>query len=73
MRTFLHVLSAIALTLVLSCDGDDGPDTSTTSSEQMCQSSHECINDVCTCTTPGMEDEECTDDEECEMECQVCE
>ncbi|MCA9704298.1 MAG: hypothetical protein KDK70_00415 [Myxococcales bacterium] len=44
----------------------------TSSSMETCMSSHECINDVCTCTTPGMEDMACTDDTACEDECEVC-
>jgi|GEM_PF-2089554 len=44
----------------------------TSSSEETCQSSHACINDVCTCQTPGLEDMECTDDEACEEECEIC-
>ena len=50
--------------------GDDGVMTS--SSMEECNSSHECINDVCECTTPGKEEQACTDDEMCVDECEVC-
>ena len=44
----------------------------TSSSEETCQTSHVCINDVCTCQTPGLEDAACTDDEACVDECEIC-
>ena len=44
----------------------------TSSSEESCQTSHICINDVCTCQTPGLEDEECADEESCVDDCEVC-
>ena len=54
-------------------DGDDGADdVMETGSMETCMSSHECINDACTCTTPGKEDQACTDDTKCEDECEVC-
>ena len=43
-----------------------------TGSEEVCMSSRECINDVCTCTTTGKEDQACIDDMKCEDECEVC-
>jgi hypothetical protein len=46
--------------------------TTSTMTEEECMSSHECINDVCECTTPGLEDMSCTDDEACEEECEIC-
>lgn len=45
----------------------------TSSSEEVCMSSHQCINDACTCQTPGLEDMPCTDDDACEEECEICE
>ena len=62
-----------------SMDSNDSMDATdpmmmseTSSSMEECNSSHECINDVCECTTPGMEGEACTDDEACVDECEVC-
>lgn len=59
-----------------SANGTEGSGNSgnsqTSSSEEVCQSSHECINDVCTCQTPSLEDMPCTDDEACEEECEIC-
>ncbi|MBL4688235.1 MAG: hypothetical protein JKY37_26850 [Nannocystaceae bacterium] len=56
-------------------DGDDGDDADDGADESMesCVSNHECINDVCTCTTPGKEDEACSDTDLCVDECEVCE
>ena len=51
---------------------DGGDEANTSSSMEVCESIHECLNDVCTCQTPGMEDEPCTDDMACEDECEVC-
>lgn len=44
----------------------------TSSSMETCQTVHECINDACTCQTPGLEDMECTDDDACVEECEIC-
>lgn len=44
----------------------------TSSSEETCMTSHSCLNDVCVCETPGLEDMPCTDDEMCVDECEVC-
>jgi hypothetical protein len=46
--------------------------TSTTSTEETCMSNHVCVNGACTCQTPGLEDQPCTDDMACEDECEVC-
>ena len=52
---------------------DSGNDSGmTSSSEETCQSNHACINDACTCQTPGLEDMPCTDDEACVEECEIC-
>ena len=51
--------------------GDDGAEV-TSSSMQTCDSSHQCINDVCECTTEGLEGTSCTDDDACVDECEVC-
>ena len=52
---------------------DDGADgAATSSSMETCDSMHQCINDVCECTTPGKEEQACTDDVACEAECEVC-
>ena len=85
----LHNLSSWMLSLALfmplaACDDeDDGGDSAgdsanssngmTSSSEEVCQSSHQCINDVCTCQTPGLVDMPCTDEDACEEECEICE
>ncbi len=80
------MLSLALLVPVAACDDDDGGDDSagdsandsgneggmTSSSEEVCQSSHSCINDVCQCDTPTLEGMECTDDDECEDECEIC-
>jgi hypothetical protein len=42
------------------------------STMETCDSSHQCINDVCECTTPSKEGDACTDDESCVDECEVC-
>lgn len=52
-------------------DGGDGAEE-TGSSMQTCESMHSCINDVCTCETPGLEDQSCTDNDACVDECEVC-
>lgn len=52
--------------------GDDSSNSQTSSSEETCVSSHQCINGACTCQTPGLEDQPCTDDEACEEECEIC-
>ena len=51
-----------------------GMDSATSSmmSEEVCMSDHMCLNDVCECTTQGLEGMSCTDDEMCEDECEVC-
>lgn len=81
------MLSLALLVPVAACDDDDGGDDSagdsandsgnegggmTSSSEETCQSSHQCINDVCECQTPTLEGMECTDDDECVDECEIC-
>lgn len=55
-------------------DGADGADDApaTSMSMETCDSTHECINDVCTCTTPGKEDQSCTNTDACVDECEVC-
>jgi hypothetical protein len=55
-------------------DGADGADDApaTSMSMETCDSSHACVNDVCECTTPGKEEQPCTDDVACEDECEVC-
>ncbi len=37
-----------------------------------CHSDHHCVNDVCTCDTPGKEMTPCDDEMACEMQCEVC-
>lgn len=82
------MLSLALLVPVAACGDDDGGDDSagdsanntqggegggmTSSSEESCQTSHICINDVCTCQTPGLVDEECADEESCVDDCEVC-
>lgn len=50
----------------------DGNGGSTGTGSQTCDSSHECINDVCTCSTEGKDGTSCTDEDLCETECEVC-
>jgi hypothetical protein len=52
---------------------------SSSSSGQTCDSSFECINDTCQCTTPGAEGTPCCDPEvcgadpaNCDAVCEVC-
>lgn len=80
------MLSLALLVPVAGCDDEDGGDDSagdsandsgneggmTSSSEETCQSLHECINDVCVCQTPTLEDMPCTDNDECVDECEIC-
>lgn len=40
--------------------------------EPVCDSSSECINDVCECTTEGKEGVPCSDPDSCVAECEVC-
>jgi hypothetical protein len=44
----------------------------TSSSQQTCVTNHTCINDACTCDTPGLEGAPCTDDDACVEECEIC-
>lgn len=61
-----------------SADDSGGSDamttaqTQTTSTEETCDSSHQCIGASCMCTTPGLENMSCTDDTACEEECEIC-
>ena len=52
--------------------GDGGGGGQNTSSSETCDSRHECINDACQCTTPGLEGTACTDNDACVDECEVC-
>ena len=52
--------------------GESGSAEVTSSSMQTCESMHSCVNDVCVCETPGLEDQSCTDDDACVDECEVC-
>lgn len=42
------------------------------STSESCESSHDCVNGVCECTTEGKDGESCEEDT-CEEECEVCE
>lgn len=44
----------------------------TSSSMETCDSAHACVNDVCECTTPGLEGMACTNDAACVAECEIC-
>ena len=46
--------------------------SSTSSSMETCVSDHSCIGGACTCQTPGLENQPCTDDTACEDECEIC-
>jgi hypothetical protein len=46
--------------------------SSTSSSMETCVSDHMCIGSSCTCSTPGLENQPCTDDTACEDECEIC-
>jgi len=55
----------------LGC-GDSGTGGSGNgSSQQSCESFHECINGVCECTTESKEGQSCEEDD-CEDDCEVC-
>lgn len=49
-----------------------GSDTNNNNSGQTCRSNHQCINDVCECTTAGKSGDSCTDNDSCPSECEVC-
>lgn len=53
-------------------DDDDDDSSMEDSSMEECNTNHMCINDVCECTTPGKEEQPCTDEEKCVDECEVC-
>ncbi len=61
------VLSAILLAVV-GC----GVETNEDNSGQTCESSHECINDVCECKTEGNAGNSCDDNDSCVEACEVC-
>lgn len=52
--------------------GNTAPQTTTTSTMETCMSDHVCVNGACTCQTPGLENQPCTDDTACEDECEIC-
>jgi hypothetical protein len=60
-----------ALTTTLALVGCGGTIEDNNSSQQ-CESSHQCTNGVCECTTEGKEGDACTDDDACVDECEVC-
>lgn len=87
IRKLLPILLACTLPLWSACDDDDDDDGgssasasasasagdgATSSSMMTCNSSHDCINDVCECTTAGKDGDSCTDDTACVDECEVC-
>lgn len=51
---------------------NDSSNSQTSSSEETCVTNHQCINGACTCQTPGLEDQPCTDDDACVEECEIC-
>mgnify|MGYP003383154091 CR=1 FL=1 len=53
----------------LGC-GDSGSGGSS-SSQQSCESFHECTNGVCECTTEEKDGQSC-EEEDCEDDCEVC-
>ncbi len=52
--------------------GNDSANSQTSSSEETCVTMHQCLNGVCTCQTPGLEDQPCTDEDACPEECEIC-
>ncbi len=57
--------------LSLAACGGDGGNTNN-NSNQTCRSNHQCVNDVCECTTEGKSGDSCTDNDSCPSECEVC-
>lgn len=79
------MISLVLFMPLAACDDEDdsGDDSAgdsandsgngmTSSSEETCVTQHQCINDTCTCQTPGLEDQPCTDEEACVEECEIC-
>ena len=75
-RLLSMLVIAVFFAMAMACGSDDDDENNDPNNnnnyEQTCFSSHECINDVCECTTDGMEGEPCTDNDACEDECEVC-
>lgn len=85
LKTWMVCLALIA---PVACDEDEGGDDSggdsanateggadegmESSSQEVCDSRHECINGACTCQTPSLEDAPCTDEDACVDECEIC-
>ena len=63
-------LFAVVILGLVACGGsDEAPPTG--SSSETCNSQHQCVNDVCECTTSGLSGTSCTE-ATCEAECEVC-
>lgn len=65
-RAFFAFAFSFFLVFAMACGSEEE------STETTCDSSHECINDVCECTTEGKDGEACTDNDTCPEECEVC-
>lgn len=71
MNKLIRPLLAATLTLALAGCGGDSGDSTESSSSSSCSSTHECMNDVCQCTTEGKSGQSCEKDD-CESDCRVC-
>ena len=60
-----RLLAIWVFAAAMSCGGEDSTSNST------CNSTHECMNDVCQCTTSGKSGNSCEKDK-CESQCEVC-
>lgn len=68
MKKIIRPVLAATFCLVLGACGGEGDDSGT---NQTCNSTHECVNDACMCTTEGKAGQSCEQDQ-CETDCRVC-
>lgn len=73
MKRLASILVLVATSaLTAACGSDSGGSGGSGSTSTNCESSHQCINGACTCTTSGKDGNSCTDNDACESECKVC-
>ncbi len=61
----------------VACGGEDTSSNNNNNNQSMmtqetCRSSHDCINGICECKTPGKDGNSCSDNDACKKECEVC-
>ncbi len=67
------ILSLAFVVVALACGGgNEKTSTRTNSQGQTCSSSHECINDSCTCTSGPKKGNACDTDDKCVAQCETC-